>query len=229
MKAHGITGNTGGGGGGGKSPSAAGSGPSTPKTPKTTASRKALPNSSSKKRKLAASSDDVDDDIIKNEVKNEVKHEEEDSGSYTMHPTDPRFDAAMENFVKVCGGTLGGDTHGVEDKVLFASASRRDLGGAPAVPVAAPVALVQQMFLPHAPDTFYGFVDHHPSDLRQQSPSHAVLAATRVPVHLDQDTDCFRQMRVTSEHSTAQWLHQQSFYWNGEQPAESEGNLGWNL
>lgn len=225
MKAHGITGNT---GGGGKAPSAAGSGPSTPKTPKTPANRKALPDgrpSSGKKRKLAASSDDVDD--IKNEVKDEVK-QEDDTGSYTKHPTDPQFDAAMENFVKSCGETFGFENCGVENEVLVVAKTRQDHGEMTAAPVEVPIAMAPQMFLPYSPETFYGFFNQHTSCLQQQSLSQPAIAITSAPLHHDHDTDCLPQTRMPSEHSTAQWLHQQRIYWNGEPQTQIGGNLEWD-
>lgn len=238
MKAHGITSNP--GGVGGKASPAAGSGPSTPKTPKTpkTPGTRKIPASgrasSSKKRKLAATSDDVDDDdAIKNEVKDEVvKHEDADNGSYTIHPTDPHFDAAMmESFVKACGGeTVGGDMYnvGTEDEVFIVAETTclGQSGPAAAVPVGAPVALVQQMFLPPAPEGFYGFVDHASSYLHHRIPSHAAIAATSAPLYHDHDTDCLPQTRrMVSEHPTAQWLQQQSLYWNGESPADMGAKL----
>lgn len=233
MKAHGITSNP---GGVGKASPAAGSGPSTPKTPKTPSGRKAPASSrasSSKKRKLATTSEDVDDDDdnnVKNEVKDEVKHEEADNGSYTMHPTDPHFDAAMESFVKACGEKSGSDIHGVgiEDEIfVVAETCRGHSGPTAAVPVAAPVALVQQMFLPQAPEGFYGFVDHHSSHLHQPGPSHTAVAVTSAPLYHDHKTNCLPQTRMVSEHSTAQWLQQQSLYWNGESPAEMGVKLEW--
>lgn len=233
MKAHGITGNL--GGGGGKTSPGTTSGPSTPKTPKTPSKSKSKSQSNSvrastnKKRKIAASSDDIDEaNDVKREVKNEVEAGEE-NGSYTMLQTDPHFDAAMAGLVKGCGTILGSDNpHGPEEIFVVAETFRDHSGGPTSVPLAAPVAFVQQMFFPPSHSGgFYGFVDHHhPSHLQQPSPPQIAIAATPVPLLHEHNTDCPPQTtKLPSENSTSRRLTQQRIYWNGESLAETRSKL----
>lgn len=204
MKAHGVTSSN--NGGGGRAGSAAGSGPSNSTTP----SRKTPV--SGKKRKLAASSDDVDD--IKSEIKDEIKQEANEdmastpNGSYMMHPIDSHFDVMAETLVNTGSETYSGDNNGLDDEVFVVAEARRDYSE----PTVTPVALVQQMFAPPPPETFYGFVDHYTGPL-QQHPSQAASTTPAALPH-DQDADCSSQTVTMSNQVPGNWLHHQGFYWN---------------
>lgn len=230
MKSHGIAPGSlgGGGGGGGAAASSAPSTPSTPKTPKTPAGRKKLPTSrgsSVKKRKLAATGDDLDDDG--DVVKSEVKEEPPQIGSYTMHPTTPHFDAtaAATNLGKACRSNLGGEVREIEeDDALIVAETYPGHGVPTLVPFAASMALVHQMVLPPPPEYIYELVD--PSYQQPPLLNTTALAAPSAPLfHHDHDTDCLPQARMTTSeqlHTTAQWLQQQSLYWGVESGTEME-------
>ncbi|KKY37328.1 hypothetical protein UCDDA912_g02673 [Diaporthe ampelina] len=132
MKAHGIEKSNGGG-----TNSAGASGPSTPTTPKTPATGRKNASSrttpASKKRKVAARSDDVDEHDIKLDIKEEIKLEESTNapnGSYIIDPNKPPPEAsAAATHVKTPDDV---DHEGEnKDDVLLVSESRTENGTAP--------------------------------------------------------------------------------------------------
>lgn len=208
MKAHGIEKSNGGG-----TNSAGASGPSTPTTPKTPATGRKNASSrttpASKKRKVAARSDDVDEHDIKLDIKEEIKLEESTNapnGSYIIDPNKPPPEAsAAATHVKTPDDV---DHEGEnKDDVLLVSESRTENG-------TAPLACAHQVLLPPPPETFYGFVDpatnlHHPSQHQ--------ITATDVPIrceygHANYATQAMATLAPDGRH----WLHHHEpiFFWS---------------
>ncbi|KAG8160529.1 hypothetical protein KVR01_010065 [Diaporthe batatas] len=198
MKAHGIEKSS--GGGANSAGASGGSGPTTPKTPAPagkTASNRTTP--ASRKRKMAARSDDVDDDDIKLDVKEEIKLElpNDTHGSYTIDPNEPRPQAPYG----------AGDDCKNSDELFMVPASRREDS-------TAPVASTCQMMLPAPTNGFYTFTD--PATSQTPLP-HNQCAAFDVPTRYEcGHADYASQTTAMPPPDGRQWLHHHDhvFFWS---------------
>lgn len=211
MKAHGIDKSN--GGGANSAGASGGSGPATPKTPATggkTASNRATP--ASKKRKMAASGNDVDEDDVKFDVKEEIKLESANApdGSYTIDPNKPPLEAfAADTFMKTPDDAIDDavDDGKNNDDVLLVSESRREDG-------TAPVALTHQVLLPTPTDSFYTFVD--PATTLKPLPQNP-LNTSDVPIRYEcGHADYASQTTATLSPDGRHWLHHHDpvFFWS---------------
>lgn len=162
-----------------------------------------------KKRKLAARGDDLDDDVktqIKGEIKEEVKHEtdtDDAKGSYMAHPETPLETKAEHKHQDTPEATCHASSDVADDEVLLVSEASRHHNE-----TMASVAFMQQMMLPPAPQSFYGFVNHPTGGELHYSAPPLALPPSTAPYMIESSAGRPRQSTVFSDSETSKCMHQ---------------------